>query len=407
MDEITAIKTVIDMVPNWYSATYGPNRQKITVGEQTQYFFSHRPLTKRLRTLLEAFERDLPALLSVARDLPHLLAVEYIQEHFAKLWVSIDAPDIRWGQLFNYMKGIGERTYENERVTFNLLISNGSGRGDITDENIQKILDPLATSMQVFIRINSTLELVDYEEIPWASITDTERYKFYPEFLRPIACKLNQDEYSVHLINRGDLIILGHDGLVAAKRKARWKVYDGATFKNSIVDAISNTVAGNRGGDYWVGANLFEILFDLSFKRHGALLVYDPNLQVIEHIVNKGSIIMGEDARPDDAHRILMDSVQNIPMGNREQSNRKKRLFLELTSLDGAIVFTPAKILAFGAMIETHNKAMYETGARSTAARSAYYWGGCPIKISADGEISIYFTSRWGGLSCEAKLEFL
>jgi hypothetical protein len=173
------------------------------------------------------------------------------------------------------------------------------------------------------------------------------------------------------------------------------------------VDAISDTIGGTLPRHYRVGANLYEILFDLSFKRHGALLVYDPNLQVIEHIVNKGSIITDDGAHADSSHLILMDSVRNIPMGNREQAARKKRLFLELTSLDGAVVFTPTKILAFGAMIETHDKAMYEMGARSTAARSAYYWGGCPIKISADGEMSIFFTSRWRKLSCEAKLEFL
>jgi DisA bacterial checkpoint controller nucleotide-binding len=350
----------------------------------------------------------LPSLLGVAADLPDLIAVEYIQEHFAKLWLSIDAPEVRWGQLFNYMREMAERTYENERVTCNLLICRGEGRGDITGPHIQKILDPLATSMQVFIRINPGLEFVGYEEIPWASISDTEQYKFYPEFLRPIACKLNQDEYSVHLTNRGDLIIMEDGALIAAKRKGRWKVYDGATFKNSIVDAISDTVGGNRPRDYRVGANLFEILFDLSFKRHGALLVYDPHLRVIEHINNKGSLITDDGAHADSAHMMLMDSVRNIPMGNREQSNRKKRLFLELASMDGAVVFTPTRILAFGAMIKTHDNAEYETGARSTAARSAYYWGGCPIKISADGEITIFFKSMGrDGESCQAKLEFL
>ena len=76
--------------------------------------------------------------------------------------------------------------------------------------------------------------------------------------------------------------------------------------------------------------------------------------------------------------------------------------------MDGAVIFNQARILAFGAMIEPHAKANSETGARTTAARSAYYWGGHPSKISSDGEISIYFESDDGkGGTCDAQLEFL
>ena len=63
------------------------------------------------------------------------------------------------------------------------------------------------------------MNFVGYEEIPWQSVKDTDKYKFSPEFLQPIWSMLKDGEYSVHQTNRGDLIILNSAGLVAAKRK--------------------------------------------------------------------------------------------------------------------------------------------------------------------------------------------
>lgn len=59
-------------------------------------------------------------------------------------------------------------------------------------------------------------------------------------------------------------------------------------------------------------------------------------------------------------------------------------------------------------MIESHPETGSHLGARSTAARSAYLWGGRPIKISADGDISITFKSRSAEENeCDASLSFL
>ena len=35
-----------------------------------------------------------------------------------------------------------------------------------------------------------------------------------------------------------------------------------------------------------------------------------------------------------------------------------------------------------------------QVGARSTAALSAYYWDGHPIKVSSDGDVTVYFKSN-------------
>lgn len=399
MNELEALRAVISMMPHWYEATFGPFPHSLSLGGENLRFFTHRPLTPQANQLLVSAGKELPELYEDVKRLSRVKAIEVLQEHFAGLWLSQVTGAIKWALLFEYFDEISQRTYENQKVTCNFVISAGDGSADITSWDIQKIIDPLATSLHTFIRVDHDLKFLGYEHVEWEGVKQTKSYKFNPEFLQPIASVLEAGDYSVHLTGKDDLVVMNKSGLLAAKRKGRWKLYDVFTFKNSITQIAHN---------YRVGCNIFEILFDLSFKRHGALLIYDPDKKVVNHVVNKGSIISGEGAVPNAARSMLLPSVEGIAMGAREYDDRAKRLFLELASMDGAVIFTAAGLLAFGAMIETHPEADRESGARSTAAQSAYRWGGVPFKVSSDGEIAVYFKSTDGKRnSCFAKLEFL
>jgi hypothetical protein len=203
-------------------------------------------------------------------------------------------------------------------------------------------------------------------------------------------------DVSVHLTSRGDMVVMNKLGLLAARRQGRWKAYDVQTLKNCI---------GSIVGDYWVGCNIFEVLFDLSFKRHGALLIFDPNHKVLEKIVNNASV----GGRTADAPRkILGSSINHLALGDANALTAKKWLLLELASIDGAVVFDKDRVLAFGAMIAPDSKVGSHAGARTTAALSAYHHGGHPIKISSDGDITVYFTSKGkNNKQCPANLSFL
>jgi DisA bacterial checkpoint controller nucleotide-binding len=398
LSEKDAIECVIDLVPNWYLADFGPVKLEIKLLSSTVTFFSHRTLTPELKALHGEIVSSLPILYGNVKDIAKPTAIEIIQEYFAIFWLNERNNKIQWKKLLEYSSVMSLRTYENQNVTCNFVISEGTGSVDITSKELQKVIDPLATSPFTFIRINHDLSFIDYEEIMWSEVADTEEYKLNPEFLQPIKSKLQKNEFSLCLTNRGDIVVINKSGLLAAKRKKKWKLYDALTFKNFIVDVV---------GSYRVGANLFEMLWDLSFKRHGALLVYDPNESVVTHVVNKGSVIHGSSNTLDMPRSMLVPSVRTIAMGQKEFPRRKKRLLLELASMDGALIFSEKHILAFGAMVETHKKADGEFGARSTAARSAFHWGGHPIKVSSDGEVTLYFTSKFAKNSCTASTDFL
>ena len=227
----------------------------------------------------------------------------------------------------------------------------------------------------------------------WRSKALKKSLKFCPEFLQPYRSVLDEGDCFVLLSRRGDLIFVDRHGLLAAQRNDRWYVYDNHTMKNCLSDAVI------RGHSYWTGANLFEVVFDLSYRRHGALLVFDPQHQVIGHVVNPGSVLAPPD-RCDEVRKMLGPAVKKIRMDARQAGERHKRLLLDIAHVDGAVIFDEHEVLAFGAMIATHPSAAGHFGARTTAAYSALYHGGTAIKISADGDICAVFPDSEGrGLS--------
>ena len=106
--------------------------------------------------------------------------------------------------------------------------------------------------------------------------------KFHPEFLHPIHSIMDETDISAHLTAQGDLIIMNKAGLLATRRKRKWKIYDVRTFRNGLSYCLGNP---------HVGTNLFEVVFDLSFRRQGALLIYDPEHRIQERILNPESIV--------------------------------------------------------------------------------------------------------------------
>ena len=74
---------------------------------------------------------------------------------------------------------------------------------------------------------------------------------------------------------------------------------------------------------------------------------------------------------------------------------------------DDVAVFDDERLLAIGALIRSHLEVGNQLGARATAARSAFLWGSRPIKVSSDGDVTVYFKSRGGDQECAATMNFL
>lgn len=275
MNAEQAIAATIDMVPNWFIADTGPVHYDLESGGTITHFWGHRDPTPRLTSFLRTVRRDIDTVVARLDHFASTVALDLLQEQFAIEWLNIAAPGVEWRRVLDYSRQSLQRTYENEEIMFNLVVRDEVGVELISEASAQKILDPLAAFPRTYFQVDRQFRLHSYHDIRWDVITEGGEYEFSPEFLRPFSCILQRGEYSVHQTARGDLVIMDHEGLLAAKRKGRWKIYDVATLKNSITDAL---------GNYRVGANIFEVCFDLSFRRHGALLVYDPDHRVIANV---------------------------------------------------------------------------------------------------------------------------
>jgi hypothetical protein len=409
-------REIIRLVPHWYEAVHGPEHYSIPIGSRTVRFCNHCRLTPALRTFLAricARTQSLP--LEHFVNLPGLIDV--LLESFAIEWLQMHSPSTDWVRFIKYLESIARRTYENQPVALNLIIRQGQGTGDITRPYIQKFFDRLASSTFSYLAVDSDLRLIEYGEVGWSEVKASTSYKFHPEFLHPIHSVMEDTDFSAHLTTGGDLIIMSKAGMLATRRNRKWKIYDVRTFKNSLAYCL---------GSHYVGANLFEIVFDLSFRRQGSLLIYDPDHLIADHVLNPESIIdeplqdegapapRGASAaksiparRQETGQTMVVDSINDISVGRRAGSLRRKRRLIEMAGVDGAVVFDDERLLAVGALIRSHLDVGNQLGARATAARSAYLWGGRPIKVSSDGDVTIHFKSRNHVDECEAVMNFL
>lgn len=394
---------ILRLVPSWYQAECGPHRYVLRIGDHEEPFYHHSTLSHSLETFLRrlhvaASDID-PQRLHVS---PALLDI--LLERLAVEWLGIHSPTTDWTRIIDYLEQVSRRTHETEPVSLNLVVRAGKGTGDVTQPSVQKFLDRLASSFFSFLAVDPSLHLIEYGAVEWSQIRDADSPMFYPEFLHPIYSILAPAEVCVHLTPQGDLILMNRNGLLAARRRRKWKFYDTPTFSDSLAYCLGSPA---------VVANLLEFIFDLSFRRRGALFIYDPRHRIRGHILNRESIVFSGwrmdgsgEAAAESGQSVIAPSLRDLAMGKTVQALRRKWRLLELAHVDGALVFDDDQLLAAGAIIESHPSAGDQLGARTTAARSAYLWGTYPVNVSSDGDVTVYFKSRGDGEECDAVIQF-
>lgn len=399
-------REIIRLAPHWYEAECGPEKSSIPIGESVAEFYSHCKLTPNLKSLLTTIcdrTRELP----VDRFVEYPGLTDILLESFTTEWLRMFSSEPDWVRLIKYLETVSRRTHENLPVALTLVVRPGKGLGDITQPHLQKFFDRLASSpfSTTYLAVSPDLQLMDYGSVEWSQVNNAESYRLYPEFLHPIHSVIDDQDIVAHLTQHGDLVIMNKAGVLATKRKRKWKIYDIRTFKDNLAYCM---------GSSHVGANLLEIVFDLSFRRQGALLIYDPEHRISEHILNPESVILpdrkkdGQSDRTTECGQTLIGhSIRGIAAGKKAGSLKRKWQLIEMACIDGAVVFDDSNILAVGALIRSHPNVGNQLGARKTAARSAYLWGGHPINVSSDGDVTIFFKSRNGDQECDAVMKFL
>ena len=373
-------KIMVDLVPQWYSTkSQAPYDMEINIDGDEYWISSHSNATPGIHRWKEKCLEVSVEILNKPTTGSTIIDRELVQSRLVKEWLVLNGYPGDWEKLFDYSRSLEARTYENSTIGFS-YVYNPKKSGDVSliDDANQKILDVLGETQYTYFTIGTNWTFLDYNYVKWHEIKMSDDYKLIPEFLYPYQSILENGECAITKTKRGDLIIYNKSGLLASCRKGEWKIYDSRALKNNIVDYV---------GSYRVGCNLFEILFDLSYRRHGALIVVDTNNSYKEVITNHSSLLESGST----LHRALSGRINQISLNEGDITKVSKQLILELASVDGALVLdNSGRVLAFGAIINSHKDANGEIGARSTAALSAHLYGLKVFKVSSDGEITLY-----------------
>lgn len=394
------LETIGRVVPQCFSSEHGGDHpHRLNLKGVSKCFYSTRGLPRPLLNLLSFANANAEKWYDTLPQILTRSALSRIGEDMAVYWLESHG-SVAWRELLAYFEDVRARTSENSAVALNLIVSEGAvGGPDIRQDELQKILDSMAGSPNTFVRVNPQLEFLEFGEVQWSDIRAEGDYKYNPEFLQPMKSILRENEFSAHLTTRGDIVVMNKWGILASSRKGAWHSYQADAMKNALVDAF--------GKVYRVGCNMFELALDLSYRRHGGLLVFDPEHKAINAIANDDSRLVREAGIAPSDRQALFEVVRAAPMGNSQIFSTIKRRLVELASLDGAVIFDEKEVLAIGAMISHHPDVGNHFGARETAAHSALRWGGRPMKVSADGDIMILFWHQYRGTRSIAKLHYL
>jgi hypothetical protein len=395
----------MDTIPQLYQAGDGPFIQSFHFGDLEARRCSLRELGP---PLLQYVDKSLKGLADYCADrntsLPSVMHYERVQQVCASLWLETQTGISTWDRIIDYFLRTQKRTIENWAIAKSFVIdpsplspSHGvsSRKIDFLDPRNQRLIDWLATSPFTFFRVTPELEFIAYEAVAHRPVDFSPDY--IPDFLWPMASQVSDaTQFGRPILvdsnQRGDLLISDRQRIIAARIKSRWTVYDQITLESAIYHCLKQgeTIRDSQSLKQ-LAHTLFRILFDVSFKRHGGLIIVDEDLARVRKYASGGVFV-------DDAS----DFTKIIPthsFGERSPDVTAVRKLIELTSIDGAILLSSSGLmLGYGAMIRPHPAVGDSSGARTLAAKSAARHGAIAFSVSADGEILSYFqTKKYSG----------
>jgi hypothetical protein len=368
--------------------------------------FSVFPISPQLKEYFQQCEKILEEIRSNLSSKEYsLIEEEWIQQKFAEAWLKARTQIQNWDLVIDYTRRLARRTVENQSLSKTLVIEKGqAGNSSVSmlSQEFSKVVDWLASSQFTFLKVNERLQILSYHAISLSEVKELSSYRFYPDFLHPVLSTLTgQNSTLVHLTQQGDLVIANQDGIIASKRKDRWTIYD----PDHIVQSLAKVLNEKIGQDIrtedpvCVACSLFQILFDMSFRRHGGLLIIDRPDNVKLYVA--GGIERNEGGP-------LSSIFPHSPFNGLQYSIPETRKLVELSLVDGALILDPrGNLVQLGARIRSHNETPESFGMRDMAAYSAARYGATAFKVSADGEISVFFTLSETGTHRVHRLDFL
>jgi hypothetical protein len=402
---------LLDTIPQQYEADNGPHAFDSVIGTSTIRRFTKRALTPELNEYYSACVDRISGM-QLTEPLHEEIEIERIQEICTSLWLSQRTGYTEWARVFSFFTHLAKHTLENNRVVKNIAINRDAHLEPGVEPLLldlpknAKILNWLGTSDTTYLRVSENLEVIGHRSVPFSEINDPSGYSFMPAFLFPITSQMrhpspeNPDRKKDVLVAanaRGDLIVATQKEICASRRKGRWTVYDPPNVKNTILDCLTGGEATRES--YGLACTLFQVLFDMSFKRHGGLIIVDA------HAGSFADYTFGGVTRQKPSGLQCVLPTGNFDTTTPNQQDMTK--LLEISAVDGAITMSRDGVVhGFGVMVRSEEGETGTFGARVVAARAAAAKGATAFCVSSDGEISIFFKGKEAGDSVH-EIQFL
>ncbi len=288
---------------------------------------------------------------------------------------------------------ISEQSYENKALTFGCVVEPKRA----SPESFQlfpreylatKKYKALSDGNRTAYRVSSDGRMTALASLDRIDLRPLTGKHFYPEWAERMARASRFGRCGIALNRQGDILVLEEGSLRFTYRYGKWQYWNHRHLLNLLRDrAKAQRVPSKILGR--VVSAIYRAALDVSFRRSGALFLILHNKKALREVVGTGDVIQHKD-------RSHIDRDFDAVLSKYKIQSLPRPVLVELASLDGAIVIANSgKLLAYGAVLNPRetDEAHGAKGSRTKAAINASYYG-LAIKVSADGDITVYFEGR-------------
>jgi hypothetical protein len=297
------------------------------------------------------------------------------------------------GPILAALHTLSEQSYENKSLTFGCIVEEDTtgpeGSRPFPGEYLtSKKYKALSDGYRTAYRVSSDGRMIGFVDLERVDPRPLTEKHFYPEWAERIARASRSGRCGIALSRQGDILTFEEGSLRFTYRYGKWQYWNHTHLLNLVRDrAKAQRVPPKILGR--VVSAIYRAALDVSFRRSGGLFLIIHNRIALGQVVRKGDAIQDNKRRPADRDFdavLAKHKIQALP----------RPVFVELASLDGALVIANSgQLLAYGAVLDPRKVGRLRgaEGSRTKAAIGASNYG-LAMKVSADGDITVYYKGR-------------
>lgn len=284
--------------------------------------------------------------------------------------------------LLQFIRSLGQETYENQRLSYGLIISRTMPGHSLFQEafenkRFKRLSDGFSTAL-VIDQSGKIAGLVPLESPNKEGLAITLR----PRWSAGMAETAKEHNgIGISLTRSNDMVIVEGGRLLFSYRAGKWQRWNHTELKQRIRGLWD--FRGTPAQLTHVLSHLYHVAMDLSFRRSGGILAVVENTNS-----DPDALLASKKDKIKASSRSAPELAIDQTLDKHRVQSTDRRVIEDLASLDGALILDRSgQLRAWGAMVVPSRSALQ--GARTRAAVAASTKG-IAIKVSSDGDIEIY-----------------